>query len=260
MSTNLRDELYAQLATTIIGDRLFANLPDILYCIKNKNHQYVTANRAFADRLNLKSTADIIGHTADDLFPKHLADIYREQDDIVFKTGAEIIDRVELMINSKGGMGWYLASKFPLFGKDGSILGVASISRDLQTPGDEDLRFSGLARTVEFIHNNYADNLKIADLAAKIHLSVTQLDRRMRKVFKLTTSQFIRKTRLEAAARLLTSTQKPISQIAQECGYSDQSAFTRQFRSTVGLAPGAYRTSAKNQLSPPSKHLPPHEK
>lgn len=245
MPTTLRDNLYAQLATPIIGDRLFAQIPDILYCIKNVKHQYVSVNRAFADRLNFKSTSSVIGKTADDLFPKYLADIYREQDEVVYQTGEDIIDRVELVTNTKGGMGWYLASKFPLLGKDGSIIGIASISRDLQTPGDEDLRFAGLARTVEFIHKNYADDLKIAEMAAKINLSVTQLDRRMRKVFKLTTSQFIRKTRLEAAARLLTLTVKPISQIAQDCGYSDQSAFTRQFRATVGMAPGAYRTNTK---------------
>ncbi|GAA5494186.1 HTH-type transcriptional activator RhaS [Rubritalea halochordaticola] len=246
MPNKYREEFLSQLATPIIGERLFAQVPDILFCIKNRDHRYIAANRAFADRLNLKSVNDIIGKTAYDLFPMHLADIYRDQDNIVYETGNDIIDRVELVTNSKGGIGWYLASKFPLEGKDGNIIGIASISRDLQTPCDEDLKFAGLFRTVEYIHKHYSDDLKIAEMAAKINLSVTQLDRRMRKVFKLTTSQFIRKTRLEAAARLLTTSKKPIAQVAQECGYSDQSAFTRQFHATVGLAPGAYRTSSSS--------------
>lgn len=242
---SLRKHFFEQLGTTTFAERLFAQLPDILFCIKDKQGRYVVANKAFADRLNLRSVKDIIGKTAHELFPAYLADIYTAQDGVVFKSGTDIIDRVELITNSKGGMGWYLASKFPLKGKDGSIIGVASISRDLQTPRNEDLKFAGLVRTVEYIQSNFAEDIKITDLAANIHLSVTQLDRRMRKVFNLTTSQFIRKTRLEHAARLLVGTNKPISDVAQECGYSDQSAFTRQFRATVGMAPGAYRRSLR---------------
>jgi len=237
----LRDIFLAQLATPLVCEKLFAQIPDIVYCIKNLERRYVSVNRAFSDRLGLKSPRDIIGKTAEELFPKYLADIYREQDELVFSKGQEIIDRVELVSNSTGGIGWYLASKFPLRGRDGEIIGLASISRDLQTPGDQDLEFAGLARVVEKIHAEYADDLKPHELAESIKLSVTQLDRRMRKIFKLTTSQFIRKTRLEAAARLLTSTDMAISGVALECGYGDQSAFTRQFKATVGMTPGTYR-------------------
>lgn len=239
------DAFLTELATPMIAEQLFAQVPDIIFCIKNREGLYISANRAFADRLNLKSINDIIGKKAHDLFPKYLADIYVQQDVTVFSSGVDITDRVELVTNPKGGTSWHLASKFPLKNASGEVIGVASISRDLQTPGVEDLRFAGLALTVEFIHEHFAGDIKIVELASKINLSVTQLDRRMRKAFKLTTSQFIRKTRLTAAARLLISTKKPISQVAQECGYSDQSAFTRQFHATVGMAPGAYRNANK---------------
>jgi transcriptional regulator GlxA family with amidase domain len=67
----------------------------------------------------------------------------------------------------------------------------------------------------------------------------------MRRVFQLTTSQFIRKSRIEHAAQLLTTTRRPVAEIALECGYGDQTAFTRQFRATVGLPPAAYREHAR---------------
>ncbi len=40
---------------------------------------------------------------------------------------------------------------------------------------------------------------------------------------------------------MLTESRKAIIDIAFDCGYGDQSAFTRQFKTTVGMAPGAYR-------------------
>lgn len=80
---------------------------------------------------------------------------------------------------------------------------------------------------VEHIHSDFSDDLKPSALAKAAGLSHTQLDRRMRKVFKLITSQFIRKTRIEAEVHMLTESDKPIIDIALDCGYGDQSAFTR---------------------------------
>ena len=42
---------------------------------------------------------------------------------------------------------------------------------------------------------------------------------------------------MEAAVRRLRETNDPIATIALDCGYSDQSAFSRQFRQTTGLSP-----------------------
>jgi AraC-like DNA-binding protein len=46
---------------------------------------------------------------------------------------------------------------------------------------------------------------------------------------------------MEVAVRRLRETKDSIAMVALDCGYSDQSAFTRQFRQTVGLSPLEYR-------------------
>jgi PAS domain S-box-containing protein len=247
--TRLREEFLAQLAPPLVAERLFAEVPDIVFCIKNKEGLYLSANPAFAERLGLKSVDEILGKTAADLFPAHLSASYHAQDEVVLHQGREISDRLELIYNRDGSVGWYLASKIPLIGKNETVIGLASISRDLLTPGDEDLRFAGLAKVVEHIHSDFSDDLKPSVLAKAAGLSHTQLERRMRKVFKLTTSQFIRKIRIEAAVHMLTESDKPIIDIALDCGYGDQSAFTRQFRSTVGMAPGAYRGTCRESFA-----------
>ena len=72
-------------------------------------------------------------------------------------------------------------------------------------------------------------------------MSVYQLDRRMRRVFGLTTGQWVLQTRISHARDRLIDTDLPIAAIALEAGYSDQSSFTRQFRRSTGLSPSGFR-------------------
>jgi len=50
---------------------------------------------------------------------------------------------------------------------------------------------------------------------------------------------------MDAAVRRLREGDDAIARIALDCGYSDQSAFTRQFRQTVGLSPAQFRRVAR---------------
>ena len=73
------------------------------------------------------------------------------------------------------------------------------------------------------------------------------LIRRVRQIFRLTTGQMLLKLRIDAAAEQLRDNDRPVAQIALACGYSDQSAFTRQFRRTIGLTPLEYRSAYRSR-------------
>jgi AraC-like DNA-binding protein len=57
----------------------------------------------------------------------------------------------------------------------------------------------------------------------------------------------ITKTRIDAASRMLRRGSTPIAEIANTCGYFDQSAFSRVFRRTVGLTPRTYRARHRSR-------------
>ncbi len=63
----------------------------------------------------------------------------------------------------------------------------------------------------------------------------------MRRLFGLTPSQFIAKTRIAAASRLLRETDQSVADIALACGFYDHSAFTRTFRAMTGVTPTQFR-------------------
>jgi len=222
-------------------ERLFAVLPDVVFCLKDDTRRYRAANRAFADRLGLRNPARLLGRRAEEFFPPELAVGYREQDEAVLQRGHSLSDELELVTNRDGSTGWYLATKVPLHDPEGRVIGLASVSRDLRSPKAGEVEIAGVARVVEHVREHLDTPLRTAELAAVAGMSPTQLDRRIRKVFQLSTASFVRKARIEHAADLLLRTRRPIAEIALDCGYGDQTALTRQFRATVGMPPAAFR-------------------
>lgn len=227
-------------------ERLFSVLPDVVFCLKDADRRYRAANEAFAERIGLKDPRKLIGKMAEDFFMPAYSESYREQDLHVLG-GGEITDELELITNSVGNAGWYLATKIPLHDSSGKVIGLASVSRDLRAPREGDAELEGVAKVAEHIRDRLDEPLRIAELAKIAQLTPAQLDRRMRRVFHLSATQFVRKSRIEHAALLLSTTSAPIVQVALDCGYGDQTALTRQFRATVGIPPAAYREHMKKR-------------
>jgi AraC-like DNA-binding protein len=84
-------------------------------------------------------------------------------------------------------------------------------------------------------------------------MSVAQVERYFFRVFHLTPRQMLLKTRLDAASQLLAGNLN-ITDIATRCGYTDHSAFTRQFKTTVGITPTQYRSLLQPAATSVRKH------
>lgn len=84
-----------------------------------------------------------------------------------------------------------------------------------------------------------------AILGARFGVSPSHLARRFREEFGVTVGERIRELRLEAAAERLRQGERPISEIATESGFADQSHLTRLFRKQFGPTPARYRRTAK---------------
>lgn len=237
----LRDSFLSQMRDPTLSERLFSELPDVVFCLKNRERIYVSANDAFAARVGLGSRWDLVGKTAEELFPSVLAEHYCQQDEEVLGCGEGFRERLELLPLRGGGLGWFLASKLPIHDVGGAVIGVASISRDLRLPSGREMGYREVAAAVAVIEKSFGSELSRAELATAAGLNEQQFERRLRRVFGLSFSGLVRKFRVEHGSRLLVEGEKPLAEIALECGYSEQSAFTRQFKATVGIPPGRYR-------------------
>ena len=227
------------------AEELFDLISDMVFFVKDRKARYVAVNRTLVRRCSLSSKAELLGKTTLEVFPAPMAEGYYEQDNQVLENGAEIRDLLELHLYIKGKPGWCITTKLPLRSRNGDILGLVGISKDIPMPEAQGRGFRELAGAVEYIQTHYGRRLKIESLARKCGLSVYQFERRMKRVFRLTAGQFIIKTRIQTACELLRSTGTSIVDIALKCGFSDQSAFTRQFKVTTGMTPTQYREGLK---------------
>ena len=99
--------------------------------------------------------------------------------------------------------------------------------------------------------------IRVIDLARAARLSRGHFFHAFRQSFGDTPLAHVTRQRIQRAQSLMLSSGAPLSQIALDCGMSDQPHFTRVFRRIVGMNPGTWRrqfrsTDAKHVRQPPS--------
>ena len=130
---------------------------------------------------------------------------------------------------------------------DGSeeVVGLVGISRDLPRPNERHRSYHRLARFLEYIDRRLDENVLIAEAADHASVSIDTLGRLVQEVFHVTPKQLLMKKRIDKACQLLEETDQSITEISGACGYTDHSAFARQFKAATHITPGQYRLSHK---------------
>ena len=244
------DGYWSVLDRTLVAiTDVLATTPNVMFCAKSVNGDYVAANQAFAERAGVARAGDVVGRTARDLFPAELAERYEAQDRRVIETGRMLTNELELITRRDRSVGWFLTSKSRWTDDTGAVVGILSVSVDLRTPVDAAAPHAQLASAVEVARRRFAEPIEVADLASAADMSIAQLERTARRVLGLSPKQLVMRFRLEEGLRLLTTTDLPITEVAHRCGYYDQSAFSRHFRAVVGTPPAAYRHGQRGDPS-----------
>lgn len=224
--------------------KLFDPLPDVVFFAKGRSGRYRAVNETLVERTGLTDKLELIGRLPSEFLGKALGGSYETQDQSVIRTGEPIEQRLELHVYPNRSVGWCLTSKYPILGSDGAIEGVAGISHDVRSPNMSRDEYDEVAGAIDWALNNLSSAPTVLDMVAHTGMSQFKLNRRFREVFGLNVGQWLVKQRVDLAQRLLRETDLPLVEIALRIGYSDQSAFTRQFRQSTNLTPRKFRTIA----------------
>lgn len=221
--------------------RLFDSLPDVCFFAKDRKGKFVMGNRAFMQKLGLLREEDLIGKDDFDFFPKRLVEIFLRDDQHVIRTGEPLVDRVELVSNSKGHIDWHITTKVPLVTPNGHVIGIAGITRDFRRSGERWRPHQLFVAVIEHISKNYSQPIQVGELASLMYLSVNQFERKFKQVFQISPIKFLTGYRVHRACYDLLHTDHTITQIAIRNGFYDHSHLIRHFRDAMGMTPNQYR-------------------
>jgi transcriptional regulator GlxA family with amidase domain len=125
------------------------------------------------------------------------------------------------------------------------VIGLIGIVRPYQNLENPPAEIQRISRSIAHIQQHHSDGITPEDMAKIEDISPRQLNRLYQKVFGTSVGHFIMRTRIQSASNALLSTKLDIAAIAKQHGFSDQSAFTRQFRLHTGETPLKYRARRK---------------
>ena len=222
-------------------EKLFDQAPDVAFFIKDAAGRYLAVNASLVERHGLRHKAQVLGQRPCDICPGDFGRIPSAQDATVLRTGRPILDHLELHWYAPHKPGWCLTTKLPMRDAAGRIIGLIGISRDVRAPIETREIPVEFAAALDYFESNVTETVTPSTLARRARLAPHRFARLMKRFFGLTPSQFIAKTRIAAASRLLRETDQSVAAIGLACGFYDHSAFTRTFRAMTGVTPTQFR-------------------
>jgi AraC family transcriptional regulator len=103
-----------------------------------------------------------------------------------------------------------------------------------------------LRQVTDFIADNYANDIRLAELAQVAGMSNFHFAREFKRTTGTTPHQYLIKFRVERAKALLTENKLPLVEVGLRSGFSHQSHFTRLFRKVTGTTPRLYRVGLQS--------------
>ena len=109
---------------------LIDNLPDFIY-IKDTKSRFTACNAAISNFMGAATREGLIGKTDFDYYPEEQASEYYADEQEIIRSGRAMINKDEPHAGATGEVRWIMTSKLPLRDRDGNVVGLVGISRDI---------------------------------------------------------------------------------------------------------------------------------
>ena len=93
----------------------------------------------------------------------------------------------------------------------------------------------------ETLHERSSESITLGDIAKQVDIHPVHLAREFRKVYGCTLGEYLRGLRVQFACRELSSSNRPLVDIALGAGFSHQAHFSRVFKRYTGVTPTEFR-------------------
>lgn len=122
---------------------------------------------------------------------------------------------------------------------------------ELESPASSFIVKNALA----YIEENYAERLKLSDVADNVYVSQWHLSKLLNKHTGQNFSEILNGVRMEQAKKLLENPSLRIGDIAEAVGFLDMAHFSRVFKKQMGVSANEYRNTVGGDLTSKNQGL-----
>ena len=224
-----------------LAEELFEYTPGLLFFVKDRQRRFVYVNQSLSEMFRLGRKAEVIGKMDREYCDEYVEEMFRKDDERILREGVTIKNKIELVTTLNGVIKWHITTKTPLWNCSGEVAGLAGITREFETDRKILPQHPALARVIDYINHNYSRVLSSDELASVAGISISALGRNFKRSLHMTPVQYIKRYRVNQACSLLSNSDTPIALIASQCGFFDQSHFSRTFQDILHATPREYR-------------------
>jgi len=221
--------------------RIFDCIPGVEFFAKDRFGRAMFVSYGVLQRYQMQNEREMLGLTDFDINPANMAVNYVHDDRRLLSGEAQRIERLELWFDSQGLPDWYVVTKLPLFDAFQQPVGIMGV---LRRAAEHEMKLplmQTVSRAVGVIRRDFAKNISLRVVAESCGLTLRNLQRRFQSAFGVSPQEFLIKTRILAAMRLLTESHLSAAEIASKTGFVDASSFAEQFKRRTGSTPTEYR-------------------
>lgn len=143
------------------------NSVDTIY-FKDINSKFIFNSIAHANQHGETDTLDMLGKSDFDYFSEKFAQQTFDDEQHIMKTGIPIIGHVEKWVQDDGSVVWLMASKYPLYDDDGTIIGTWGTSRDVTQMKEVEEELARVNKELQKV-NNYLSELSSKDALSGLY-------------------------------------------------------------------------------------------
>jgi len=224
-------------------------LPGAMFMVKDLDSRYIYMSTMLREAIHQKSPEDVIGKTDFDLFPKMIAESFRQNDLLVFNHGKPLVNEVHLTCFFSQSPLWSFSSKYPVRGRGGEVIGLVTLNEPYDHVMGTQAELNLLIPAIDHVTRYYSEPITIGDLSGLCNLSESHFMRVFKQRLNMTAYAFVDQVRMFQAMESLKHSDASITQIALNCGFYDHSAFVKRFKKFTGTTPLRFRQSYQSQFN-----------
>ncbi len=224
---------------------IFEQTPDAIFFIKNAELQFESANYTFARLCGAQYPKDLHGYTSRSFFSSEIAEMYERWDSRLLSSGLTMLSRFHQTKSLRKTTRWIFGTRMlranPVDGRPN----IVNHARLMPTFRNSDRIYARLEIATNQLASRLTRPPSINELADISGCSASQLNRDFIRFLGISPLAYRTELQIQRAKDLIKARMK-LADIALECGFFDQSGFSRCFKKSVGITPSEFADNCHN--------------